>query len=149
MPNILHRITLEKAAPVKVYQAAASPEGLASWLTENVLGVSQVGKVLQFRFGTGGPDFEVLELTPLARVRWKCVAGPSEWIDTRISLDIREHEGETVVLFRHAGWREEGEFMHHCSTQRGYFLIGLKQLLDGDRASPYGPRFTPISRWSR
>ncbi len=64
---------------------------------------------LQFRFGRESLDFEVLELTPGTRVRWKCVAGAQEWIDTRIQFDINSQEGETVLRFKHCAWREEVE----------------------------------------
>ena len=82
-------------------------------------------------------------------LRWKCVAGSKEWIDTQIHFAINRQEGETVLLFKHCGWREEVEFMHHCSTQWAYFLIGLRQLLEGGQGRPYGPRFETISSWSR
>lgn len=130
MPNILHRIGIEGTTSETVYQAVASREGIASWWTEKVTGKSTVGSVLQFRFGKGGPDFQVLELAPPTRVRWKCVAGLEEWIDIRIHFDISQQDGETVLLFKHCGWRAEVEFMHHCSTQWAYFLIGLKQLVE-------------------
>lgn len=149
MPNIVHRIGIEGSTAEQVYQAAATCDGLAAWWTEHVIGEAAVGGVLQFRFGNGGPDFRVLELSPPARVRWKCVAGPEEWIDTHIHFDISQHHGEAVLLFRHCGWREETGFMHHCSTQWASFLIGLKQLLETGQGRPYGPRFEPISRWSR
>jgi hypothetical protein len=149
MPNIVHRIGIEGTTAERVYQAVATRDGIASWWTEDVNGESTVGSVLQFRFGKGGPDFQVLELAPPTRVRWKCVAGPAEWIDTHVHFDISHQYGEMVLLFKHCGWREEAEFMHHCSTQWAYFLIGLKQLLEVGQGRPYGPRFEPISRWSR
>jgi len=149
MPNILHRIGIENTTPDKLYRAIATRDGIASWWTETVIGEPAVGSILQFRFGNGGPDFEVLELTPPTRVRWKCVAGPEEWIDTRIHFDISQQDGETVLLFSHCGWREEAEFMHHCNTQWAYFLIGLKHLMEGGQGRPYGPLLEPISRWSR
>jgi uncharacterized protein YndB with AHSA1/START domain len=103
MPNIVHRIGLEKASPEQVYKAVATSEGLASWWTEKVTGESRVGNVLQFRFETGGSDFEVLDLTPPMRVRWKCVAGPQQWIYTRVYFDIMQEEGETILLIKHCG----------------------------------------------
>ena len=149
MLNIVHRIGVNKTTPEHAYQAVATRDGIAAWWTEQVHGDSKVGTVLQFRFAEDGPDFEVLELTPFSRVRWKCAAGPPEWLDTQIHFDISDQDGETVILFKHCGWREEVEFMHHCSTQWGYFLVGLKELLEGGHGTPYGPRFQPISRWSR
>ena len=149
MPNIVHRIGMEKASPEQVYRSVATREGLASWWTEKVTGDSKVGNVLQFRFETGGSDFEVLELTPPKRVRWKCVAGPEQWVDTRVYFDIIQEEGETILLFKHCGWRDETEYMHHCSTSWASFLLGLKELLDGGQGRPFGPRYRRISRWSK
>jgi uncharacterized protein YndB with AHSA1/START domain len=146
MPNIVHRIGMDKASPEELYKAVATRDGLASWWTEDINGESRVGRIVQFRFGKEGPDFEVLELTPGTRVRWKCVAGAQEWVDTRIQFDINSQEGETVLRFKHCGWREEGEYMYHCSTRWAYFLLGLRQLLEGGEGRPY-PRCERISRW--
>ena len=74
---------------------------------------------------------EVAELSPDDRVRWRCVEGPPEWVGTTISFDLKENDGETVVLFTHADWREPVEFMHHCSTKWATFLIGLRSGLEG------------------
>ena len=82
MPNIVHRIGVDKTTPEHAYQGVVTRDGIAAWWTEQVHGDSKVGTVLQFRFAEGGPDFEVLELTPFSRVRWKCAAGPPEWLDT-------------------------------------------------------------------
>ena len=138
---------MDRASPEDVYKAVTTRKELASWWTENINGVSSVGRILQFRFGKEGPDFEVLELTPSTRVRWKCVAGAQEWIDTCIQFDINSQEGETVLRFKHCGWREEVEYMFHCSTRWAYFLIGLRQLLEGGGGRPF-PRCERISRWS-
>jgi uncharacterized protein YndB with AHSA1/START domain len=68
MPNIVHRIGIE-ATSEEVFPAVATREGISSWWTEKVTGDSSVNSVLQFRFGKGGPDFQVLELIPPTRVR--------------------------------------------------------------------------------
>ncbi len=67
---------------------------------------------------------EVVELLPLTRVRWRCVEGPDEWIGTTITFELKATGDETTLLFTHAGWREPVEFMQHCSTKWGYFLLG-------------------------
>ena len=89
-----------------------------------------------------------LVMTPPKRVRWKCVASPDQWIDTHVYSDIVQENGETELLFKHCGWREEPEFMHHSRTSWASFLIGLKDLLDGGQGRPFGPRYHRISRWS-
>lgn len=55
---------------------------------------------------------KVLELQPGARVVWQ------------------------VVRFKHAGWREPVDFMHHCSTKWGVFLLSLKSLLETGKGRP-------------
>jgi hypothetical protein len=150
MPNIVHRIGSSKASLPAAYRAVATRDGLAQWWTTKVTGTSKVGEVLKFHFGRGGPEFEVLELSPSKRVRWRCVAGPDEWIGTEVQFRITRDEGDTAIFFRHCGWRDEDEFMHHCSTQWAYFLLGLRALLETGRGAPYGaPEFQPISSWSK
>jgi hypothetical protein len=150
MPNIVHRIGSEKAAPADIYKRISTVEGIASWWTTQVGGETRVGRILQFRFGERGSDFEVLEMVPNKRVVWKCLSGPAEWIDTRIEFEIEKSGNESILLFKHSGWRAEIEFMHHCSTQWGYFLVGLKDAVENDQGTPFGDeKFRPISSWSK
>ena len=149
MPNIIHRIGTGKATVKQMYETVSIVEGLANWWTKKVSGESKSGGILQFRFSKGGPDFEVIDLQPLKKVEWKCVQGPKEWVDTHIEFNISKENEETVLLFKHGGWREEVEFMHHCSTQWAYFLIGLRKFLESGGGTPYGNNFEPISQWSK
>ena len=96
-----------------------------------------VDGVLEFRFGKrGGFDMKVLELTPGKRVAWKVVDGPKEWIGTKISWDLRKEGERSIVMFKHEGWREPVEFMHHCSTKWAVFLMSLKSLVENGRGAP-------------
>ena len=60
--------------------------------------------------------------------------------------DLRQDGDYTIVLFKHEGWREPVEFMHHCSTKWGTFLMSLKQLLETGEGAP-DPRDVQISDW--
>ncbi len=42
----------------------------------------------------------------------------------------------TIVLFRHANWREVVEFTAHCSTKWATFLLRLKDLLETGKGRP-------------
>jgi hypothetical protein len=148
MPNVIHRIGTEKATPQQVYDTVATIDGLSRWWTIHVTGESRIGGTLLFRFAKGGPAFEVIDLQPLRRVEGKCVQGPKEWIDTHIEFVISKQNEETVLLFKHGGWREEVEFMNHCSTQWAYFLIGLRKFLETGKGTPFGNNGEPISEWS-
>jgi uncharacterized protein YndB with AHSA1/START domain len=147
MADIRHRVGM--AAPAEqVYGALATVEGLSRWWTRDTAGDPAVGGKLEFFFGQPEPAavMEVAELVPGRRVAWRCVQGPDEWVDTTLTFDLSGSDGETVVLFSHADWREPVEFMHHCSTKWAYFLLGLKAGLEGGSATPY-PEDMAISRW--
>jgi uncharacterized protein YndB with AHSA1/START domain len=145
MVDILHRVGVEASAS-RVYRAVAAREGLAGWWTEHVSGDENLGGTLSFLFADGGPSMKVLELLPDRRVAWECLSGPPEWVGTRLSFDLKEDAGETVLLFAQRGWREPVEFMHACSTKWAVFLMSLKACVETGRGTPY-PRDTRVSRW--
>jgi uncharacterized protein YndB with AHSA1/START domain len=137
MPDILHRVGI-KSSPDDAYKALTAIDGLADWWTNDTKGQSKVGEVIRFRFGdNGGFDMKVLELEPGKRVVWQVVDGPQDWIGTTISFDLRREDDFTVVLFKHQGWAEPVEFMHHCSTKWATFLMSLKSLIETGKGAPY------------
>ena len=137
MPDILHRIEV-RSSPNDAYKALATREGLAGWWTTDTKGTFEEGGVIQFRFGTrGGFDMKVLELTPAKRVLWQVVEGPAEWIGTKVSFELMKNGEFTVILFKHMGWKEPVEFMHHCSTKWATFLLSLKSLVETGKGAPY------------
>ena len=135
MVDILHKVGIKSSSLDDVYKALTTREGLAAWWTDDTQGESKVGGVLQFRFGAGGIDMKVLELHPAERVVWQVVGGPEEWMGTQVSFELRLEGDWTIVLFKHQGWKEPVEFMHHCGTKWGVFLLSLKALLETDRKS--------------
>jgi hypothetical protein len=144
--DILHKIGIRSVLPGAVYIALTTLEGLSGWWTSTTQGDSKVGGVIQFRFGAGGIAMKVLELDPGRRVLWQVVAGPGEWIDTTVSFDLR-HEGDwTIVLFKHQGWKEPVEFMQHCTTKWGVFLLSLKSLLETGKGGP-APNEIKLDSW--
>ena len=146
MPDILHKVGLKAVSPNDVYTALATIDGLSGWWTTDTQGQSQAGGVIKFRFGAGGFDMKVLELRPGKRVVWQVVDGPQEWMGTKVSFDLEQREGWTIVLFKHEGWKEPVEFMHHCSTKWAVFLLSLKSLLETGKGAPW-PDDTKINNW--
>ena len=146
MVDILHRVGV-KSSPDDVYEALTTPEGLSGWWTTNTKGEGTVGGVLEFRFGAGGFDMHVIELDPGKRVLWEVADGPEEWIGTKISWELKQEDDYTVVLFKHQGWKEPVEFMHHCSTKWGVFLLSLKSLVETGTGAP-DPRDIKIDNWN-
>lgn len=144
--DILHRVGVKTPTPDTVYDALTTIEGLAGWWTDDTQGSGEVGGVLRFRFPAGGFDMEVVDLQPSERVRWRVVDGPQEWIGTTIDWDLHQNGDHTIVLFKHQGWKEPVEFMHHCSTKWGSFLMSLKSLAETGEGAP-APRDVRISDW--
>lgn len=146
MADILHRVGI-KSSLDKVYRALTTIKGLSGWWTNDTQGDCNVGGVIQFHFGAGGFDMKVLELDPARRVLWQVVAGPEEWIGTRVSWELRKEDDYTIVLFKHQGWKEPVEFMHHCSTKWAVFLLSLKALLETGTGAP-NPHDVKIDNWN-
>jgi uncharacterized protein YndB with AHSA1/START domain len=138
MADIRHRVAIEAPARA-VYEAIATPEGVATWWTRDTRGESTEGGDIEFWFGGDEPSavMQLVELTPPRRVAWRCDQGPAEWLGTTQTFDVREENGEAVVMFTHAGWEEPVEFMHHCSTRWGYFLLSLKHQLEQAAGTPW------------
>lgn len=145
MADILHRVGVTRS-PEDVYAALTTVDGLAGWWTRDTSGDEAEGGVLAFRFPVGGFDMKVLTTEPSKLVLWEVVDGPAEWLGTRVRFELKQEDGFTIVLFRHEGWREPVEFMYHCSTKWGVFLMSMKQLLETGAGDP-APDDVKISNW--
>jgi uncharacterized protein YndB with AHSA1/START domain len=147
MADILHRIGVQGASPKEVYDALTTVEGLAAWWTTDTKGSGKPGGTLEFRFPpVGGFDMKVLQARPGEHVAWRVTDGPEEWIGTTIDFDLRQDGDWTIVLFAHRSWKEPVEFMYHCSTKWGSFLMSLKSLVETGTGAP-APGDTQISDW--
>jgi uncharacterized protein YndB with AHSA1/START domain len=151
MVDIVQRVGI-KAPAAKVYAALSTIDGLAGWWTRATSGASTVGGTLACRFHTdtgdeiGGFDMDVLELLPEQKVRWRVKAGPEEWVGTDIEFNLSRQDGHTIVMFGHRKWREEVEFMAHCSTKWATFLLSLRDLVESGEGRP-APNDLKISNW--
>jgi uncharacterized protein YndB with AHSA1/START domain len=146
MPDILHRVGIKSSSPDGTYHALTTIEGLSGWWARDTSGDTNVGGVIAFHFVPGGFDMKVLELDPAKRVLWEVVEGPEEWIGTKVSWDLKQDGEYTIILFKHQGWKEPVEFMHHCSTKWAAYLLSLKQLLETGEGTP-DPDDVQISDW--
>jgi uncharacterized protein YndB with AHSA1/START domain len=146
MVDILHKVGIQSSSQNDAYKALTTVDGLSAWWTNDTQGESKVGGVIKFRFGAGGFDMKVLELQPGKHVRWQVIDGPKEWIDTTISFDLRQEGIWTLILFKHQGWQEPVEFMYHCSTKWGVFLLSLKSLLETGKGGPH-PNEIKLDSW--
>lgn len=149
MPKIVHRLSID-APPERVHQLAATREGIQRWWTGHpVAGDDKVGGRLSVYFREpaegAAATFEV-EGRGSDQVVWRCVDGPRDWIDTRITYALKPRDdGGTTLLFSHDGWQQENEFMSGCSTNWAAYLMSLKTGAEGHgfNAYPGGE----VSRW--
>jgi uncharacterized protein YndB with AHSA1/START domain len=152
MVDIIHKIGT--TAPLaEVYAAVATVEGVAGWWTEETTGESKPGGTINVVFRTPGGEqmgqmtFEVLAQKPNQEVRWRCKAGPAEWIGTDVIFTLSRTGDKTVLLFAHRNWREEVEFTAHCSMKWATFLLSLKALVETGKGKP-APHDLKIDDWN-
>ncbi len=131
MPDILHRVGI-KSAPKKVFEALSTIDGLSHWWIVDSKGNAKQGGIIHFGFA----DMRVVQLAPYKLVKWKCVKGPKEWVGTDLIFQLKAGKDQTFVLFTHANWKTPGEFMRHCSTKWGTFLLSLKDWLEREEGHP-------------
>jgi uncharacterized protein YndB with AHSA1/START domain len=137
MFDIMHRVGIN-AAPRDVYAALATRERLAAWWTSDTRGRSEIGEVIHFQFGDRGFfDMKVLELQPAQRIVWEVTDGPADWIGTKVIWDLAPQDAGTTIRFKHQGWREQVDFMGHCSTKWSSFLFSLKSMLETGKGAPF------------
>ena len=152
MAEIIHRVGIQ-ATSEKVFRALSTIEGLAGWWTVNTRGVSAVGKAITFQFRNptgdtiGEFEMEVVKQEPSKGVQWKCVKGPTEWIGTEITFDLKQENEFTIVLFGHRKWKDAVEFTAHCSTKWAMFLMSLKDLIETGKGKS-APRDIKIDNWN-
>jgi uncharacterized protein YndB with AHSA1/START domain len=137
MVDIIHRIGIA-ASVSEVYSALTTDEGLSLWWTKDTSGAGDVGSVIKFRFGGGGPDFEIVELKTNSIVRWRHTGEmPGPWAGTEVSFNLKIEGKQTYVRFTHSNWKESSDFMAHCSTKWAVFMLSLKDAVETGKGKPY------------
>ena len=145
MPDILHRVGV--AAPIEnVVDALSTIEGIAGWWSDVARGDAGLDASFEVVFGNDALEIRVFELESPTGLVWEVTRGPAEWIGTLITWELRAEDDQTTILFAHRHWREQVEFMHHCSTKWATFLMSLRSLVETGRGAPY-PRDVKIGNW--
>lgn len=132
MVDILHRVGIN-SKPEQVFAAIATIEGLADWWTTETKGNPSKGGTIDFGFC----QMQVVASDPGKLVHWTCTGGPPEWVGTEVTFALQWKNEQTFVMFKHAGWKEPVEFMHHCSTKWAVFLMSLKNWIEREEGRPH------------
>jgi uncharacterized protein YndB with AHSA1/START domain len=137
MAEIRHRVGIRGSA-VEIYDLLTTDSGLSRWWTTDTRGAGKVGSIIEFRFGGGGPDFAVIELIPERLVRWRHSGDiPDDWKGSEILFELHEDKTQTIVNFSHYNWARSDEFLAHCSTKWGVFMMSLKSCIETGKGQPY------------
>lgn len=137
MYTIKHLFHIAQARE-SVYAALSTGDGLANWWVHDVSGSFQPQGVIQFRFHPSNRlDLQVVELDPGRTVLWECVAGPAEWIGTRVQFSLDENEGKTRVRFSHTGFQAQDDTYAAMSFSWARYLESLRQLCQTGKGQPF------------
>jgi len=150
--DIIHKIGI-RAPLSQVYEAVATPEGVAGWWSRHTTGSAKVGGRTNVRFlgrdgkEIGQMDYELTRLDPDREVRWRFVAGPPEWIGSEATFELSRDGDMTILIFGHRNWKEAVEFTAHCSMKWAVFLLSLRDLLETGKGRP-APDDLKIDNWN-
>jgi uncharacterized protein YndB with AHSA1/START domain len=159
VPNIHHELLIEAPA-TKIFDALTTQEGLSGWWTPEATTKPERGAIARIPFG---PDYfkrmRVDELVPETLVRWTCIEGVGEWVDTKLSFEIegggavalaRTHDelddqvaqlkhpdAATLLIFRQEGWRAQTPMFAECNYSWGRFLRSLKLYCETGKGRPW------------
>lgn len=134
MPDIRHLIQVA-APPDALFPLVASGEGFKRWWAEDV----EQGAAGLVTLGFFGRK-TVYALRPEtmfrpSRASWLCDSG-DEWKDTHLVFAIRRKDGETILEFTHANWREASQYFTLCNTTWGELMYRLKAAAEGKQPGP-------------
>ena len=137
MHAIKHLFHIE-APKSKVFKALTTIEGLSNWWTTDTSGSTEIGDIIQFRFGPhGGPDMKVTKSEPGKLVEWKSV-NDHGWLGHIFRFELDENDGKTRVRFSHNGWTENDDFYAICSFSWARYMESLRQLCQTEVGQAYG-----------
>ena len=137
MTNIIHKIGI-LCSPDEVYKLLTTDKGLSQWWTSTTYGAGGIGSVINFKFNDVTVLFRVDELQANKYVKWTHAGDmPDAWAGTEVSFELSSEGKQTYVLFKHSDWKEQTEFMGHCSTKWAVFLLSLKAAIETGEGRPH------------
>ena len=135
MSDILHQLHIDGPRDA-VLRSLTTIEGLASWWTSTTEGESAPGSHIDFRFGEHVTRARV-DAIGEDHVGWTIARSNPDWDGTRVTFDLSEDDGKTLVRFGHRGWAESNQFFEHCSMKWAIFLLSLKDRVETGTGRPF------------
>jgi len=158
MVDIRHTLVIE-TKPEIIYNALTTSEGLSAWWTPATHATPQTGTIASFPFEDGYvKKMEIIELIPNEFVKWRCIDGDKEWIDTLLTFKLVQRDTsllntehpevsgqlkqgketiKTVLLFEHKNWKDYSPSFAECSYTWAIFLRSLKLYCETGKGTPW------------
>jgi uncharacterized protein YndB with AHSA1/START domain len=137
LAEIFHYIKIYKPART-VYRAITEQTGLAGWWTKEVIAISKIGSIAEFKFGIHYHNkMRIHDLHPDTLVEWECIEGEREWVGTRFRFELESYPKCTILRFKHINWREVTDFFAQCNTIWGTYMISLKNYCETGKGNPF------------
>src|SRR5262245_59406053 len=126
MPDIRHLVSI-KSTPEKIYEAITTRKGLASWWSTLNNAKPEKESVYRISFGSEYyKEIRVTELNPPTRVAWLVVDAHPDWIDTRVTFDLKIGDSRVDLHFNHMGWKDYSDMFAQCNHHWGVYLQNLR-----------------------
>jgi uncharacterized protein YndB with AHSA1/START domain len=158
MPNIRHELIIG-ASVDQVYNAITTSEGLSAWWTPDTVAKAEAGSIARFAFGpTYFKEMKITELKPRELVKWTCITGADEWIDTTLTFKLeagdkkavlnshpeltdqiqqQNNSNVTLLILQHEDWKDYTPMYAECNFTWGQFLRSLKLFCETGEGTPW------------
>jgi uncharacterized protein YndB with AHSA1/START domain len=137
MVDLRHSVPINAPA-AKVFAAIATSEGNKGWWTTDSVVSETIGGKADFGFSKRATVFHMTidRRTPNRELIMSCSGDPDEWAGTTLNWRIEERDGETILHFTHAGWRQATDFCASCNSMWGNLIFRLKSYAETGKAAP-------------
>ena len=133
------------AAPLEVYHAVATQQGITGWWSKDCKVAEEIGGQSDLRFNKEGKivemHFRTDQLQPGRSVAWTCVENPNPaWIGTELRYEIAESDKGTRLSFSHVRWDSKWEGQEpYEMTKEGWehFMKSLKTFCETGAGQPW------------
>ena len=141
MPDIIQEFTVN-VPPGRVFEAMATPKGLAQWWTKTSAGEPKPGAEYTLDFG---PGYEwkgrVTRCTPDSAFELEMTKAHEDWMGTRVGCEIQpEGKNAARVRFYHTGWPEGNEHWRVSCYCWAMYLRIMRRFLEYGETVPYENR---------
>jgi uncharacterized protein YndB with AHSA1/START domain len=95
---------------------------LMQWFTPQAIAIPLQGTVAAFAFESDvNFKMKITEFTPYENIKWECVDGNVDWIESNVSFSIKEIDlGKSQFIFQHNNLNNETKYDLWKSSWKTY-----------------------------